>query len=144
MPYHLSITHCGPVWAFKNQLRDWLPLESALADLLQHIIDRATLRLALMLVKVGLELLFGFIGVKQKFLARPEGQSTDIAKRRTRCGADETHDLEVTVCHGNIIAGLNIPVKYPLIKQIARVNRARWRTRSMNPSLVGMGSPCGS
>ena len=99
--------------AFKNLIKGLSPVEPALPNLLQHIIDRATLRFAFVLIKIRLELLFGFVGVKQKFLARPEGQSTDIAKRRTRCGADKTHDLEVTVYHGNIIAGRNIHRQIP-------------------------------
>jgi hypothetical protein len=88
-----------------------------LPDLLQSIIDRSALWLALMLVEIGLELLFRFVGIKQKLLARPEGQLADITKRRARCGADETHDLEVPVWHGNIITGADIPVKYlPITK----------------------------
>src|SRR5882724_422392 len=77
------------------------PVESGLPDLLQHIVDGATLRFTLMLIKVGLELLFSFIGVEQKLLARPEGQLADIAKRCARCSADEAHDLKVPVWHGN-------------------------------------------
>jgi hypothetical protein len=36
------------------------------------VIDRARLWLALMLVKVGLELLFSFVGVNEKLLSRLE------------------------------------------------------------------------
>jgi hypothetical protein len=39
----------------------------------QRVIDRTGLWLALMLVKVGLQLLFSFLGVNEKLLSRLEG-----------------------------------------------------------------------
>jgi hypothetical protein len=81
------------------------------ANLLQGIIDCAALGLALMPVEIRLKLFFGFVGVQQKLLARPESQSADIAKRRARGCADETHNLKVPVWHGNIMSGGNVSVK---------------------------------
>ena len=70
-----------------------------------------------MLIKIRLELLFGFVGVEQKFLARPKSQLADIAKCRARCGADEAYDLKVPVWHRNIIAGADTLVKYLRIQE---------------------------
>jgi hypothetical protein len=58
-----------------------------------------------MLVKVGLELLFGFVGVNQKLASRPEDQFAEIAIRSARGAPDESCYLEIPVRHRNMIAG---------------------------------------
>ena len=44
-----------------------------LPDVVQYVIDRIILRPALVLVEIGLELLFSFVGVEYKLWSRPEG-----------------------------------------------------------------------
>ena len=58
-----------------------------------------------MLVKIGLELLSGFVRVEHKLGAGPEGQPADITIRRARSAADVSRDLEIPVWHVKIIAG---------------------------------------
>jgi hypothetical protein len=73
---------------------------------LEYLIYRIILWPALMVVEIGLELLFGFVGVGYKLCPRPEGQLADIAIRDTRGAADESHDLEIPIRHCNIIIGV--------------------------------------
>jgi hypothetical protein len=80
------------------------PFRLRLSDLGEHVIDCTRLRLALVLVKVGLKLLFRFVGVNKKLLSRPESQFADIAIPDTRGAPDESGYLEIPVSHANIIA----------------------------------------
>jgi len=58
-----------------------------------------------MFIEVGLQLLFGFIGVEEKFLSRAEGQPANVAISHTRRGADESHDPYIPFRHDFMIAG---------------------------------------
>ena len=73
--------------------------------MLQRIIHSLLLRLALMLLELRLELLPGLLQIEQELLSRPEGQPADIAIGQARNFADESCDLKVSLCHGNIMAG---------------------------------------
>lgn len=64
-----------------------------------------------MLVKVGLELLFSFVGVHEKLLSGLEDQPTEIAICDARGAPDESCYLEIPVWHCNIIAGQDCGVK---------------------------------
>jgi hypothetical protein len=57
-----------------------------------------------MLVKVGLELLFSFVGVNEKLLSRLEDQLAEIAIGDARRAPDESCYLEIPFRHANIIA----------------------------------------
>jgi len=57
-----------------------------------------------MLVKIGLELLLGFLAVEQKFLPGPESQPADVAVRDAGGGADEPYDLKIPFWHGSIVS----------------------------------------
>src|SRR5579864_3919927 len=82
-----------------------------LPNVLQRVVYRALLRLALMLVEIGLQLEFRLVGVQQKLLPRPEGQSADIAECETRRGSDESDDFESPVRHAYIMARCRHRVK---------------------------------
>jgi len=58
-----------------------------------------------MFFEVGLQLLFGFLGVQEELLSRAEGQPTNIAISHTRRGADESHDPHISIRHRFMIAG---------------------------------------
>lgn len=64
-------------------------------------------RPALVLLKVGLELLPGFHLVCQKLWPRPEGEPADIAIGQARRGPGEPRNLEIPFRHMAIIAGRN-------------------------------------
>lgn len=70
----------------------------------EHVVDGAFFRPAFVFFKVGLKLLFGPIGIEQKFLAGTERQPADVAIRRTWRGADKPHDDELSVRHSSIMA----------------------------------------
>jgi hypothetical protein len=70
----------------------------------EHIVNGAFFRLALVFIEVSLKLLFGFIGVEQKLLARAESQAADIAIGRAGRRADKPHDDELAIGHGPIMA----------------------------------------
>lgn len=69
------------------------------------VVEGAVLWLALVLVEIGLQLLFGFAGIRGKLRPRPENQLADIAIGQARGAADESGDLEIALGHGNIMAG---------------------------------------
>ena len=56
-------------------------LSASLPDVFQRIVHSLLLRLALMLLEVGLKLLPGLLEVEQKLLARAEGQAANVAIR---------------------------------------------------------------
>ncbi len=58
-----GLSNAGRLEVFKRQLPDVGP----------RVIDGALLGLALMLVKIRLQLLLGFFGVRHKFAPRAEG-----------------------------------------------------------------------
>jgi hypothetical protein len=76
-----------------------------LPDVVERVIDRTLLRLALMLLEISLQLLFGFVRVSYKFPPRPECQLANIAIRGVRRAPDESDDSELPLRHNNIIAG---------------------------------------
>jgi hypothetical protein len=71
---------------------------------IQDILNGPFFRLALMLLEIGLELVFRFISVDEKLGTRAEHELTDVAVCHAGSAADESYDLEISVCHGNIIA----------------------------------------
>lgn len=71
------------------------------ANVLQSIVDRLALRLALMFLKIRLQLLFGFAGIEQEFLTRPKSEPADVAVRQARRLADKSCDLQVAFGHGS-------------------------------------------
>lgn len=65
----------------------------------QRLLDRARLRLALMLFKIGQQLLLRFFAVEHKFLARSEGQAADITVSDARSRPDESYNLKIPFWH---------------------------------------------
>jgi hypothetical protein len=71
----------------------------------EHVVNGAVFRPAFVVCEVSLKLLFGFIGVEQKFLAGAESQVAEVAIRRARRRAYESHDNELAIGHRSIMAG---------------------------------------
>lgn len=82
-----------------------------LPDVSERFIDHARFRLALMLFKVRLQLLLGFVRILQKFLPCPEGKPADVAIRIAGGGPDKSDDLKTSIWHLNIIARVREGVK---------------------------------
>lgn len=81
------------------------------ADVLKSVVDRALLGLALMLLEIGLQLGFRFIGVHNKFLPGSERQFANITIRSVRSAPDEADDSELAVGHADIMAARCCGVK---------------------------------
>jgi hypothetical protein len=77
---------------------------------LQRVVDRALLGLALVLVEIGLQLKLGFVLVQQEFLPGPKRESADIAKRYAGRAPDESNNFETSVWHGYIMASCSYGV----------------------------------
>jgi hypothetical protein len=58
----------------------------------EGIINGTLFWLALMLVEIRLQLLFGFVRVSYKFPPRPERQFANVAIRSVRSAPDEPYD----------------------------------------------------
>jgi hypothetical protein len=71
------------------------------ANVLQRIIDSLALRLALMLLKIRLQLLLGFGRIEQKFLTRAKSEPADVTVRQARRLADKSCYLQVALSHGS-------------------------------------------
>jgi hypothetical protein len=84
-----------------------------LSDMVQRFRDRAFLWLAFMLFKVIAQLLLGFFRIHVKFRPRAEGKPADIAERQAGRFTDESHDLEISLRHRNIMARQADSVKSP-------------------------------
>jgi hypothetical protein len=69
-----------------------------------------------MLIEIGLELLFGFVGIEQELLPRAEGQAADIAVGVAGCGSYEADDSEIAISHQFMITGDGWRVKSPTSK----------------------------
>ena len=52
-----------------------------------------------MFLEIGLQLLLGFAGIHQKFLACAECEPAEIAVRQAWRLADESHDLQIALRH---------------------------------------------
>jgi len=76
-----------------------------LPDVLERVIDRTLLRLALMLLEIRLKLLFRFLRVNYKFPSRPERQFANVAIGSVRRAPNESNYSELAVRHRSIIAG---------------------------------------
>jgi hypothetical protein len=76
-----------------------------LPDVLERVIDRTLLWLALVLVEISLKLPFCFLSVDYKFPPRPERQFANIAIGGVRSAPNESDDSEPAVRHDSIIAG---------------------------------------
>jgi hypothetical protein len=84
---------------------------SLLSDVIECIIDSALFGLALVLVEIGLELLFGFHRVNKKLPLRTESQFADVAICRARSAPDEPDDFKFAIGHRAIMAGRRGGVK---------------------------------
>lgn len=85
-------------------------LPSALLEALEHVVHRLLLGLALVLLKIRLQLLPGLRGIKKEFLAGAENQPAYITISEARGLADEACNLKVALGHGNIMAGGRVEV----------------------------------
>jgi hypothetical protein len=95
-----------PVRGMQSYQTPFGPAKSReLPDVVECVIDRTLLWLALMLVEISLQLLFGFVSVGYKFSPRSERQPANIAIRGVRSATDESDDSELPVRHNHIIAG---------------------------------------
>lgn len=81
------------------------------ADVSERLIHRSYFRLALVLLKIRLQLLLGFDGVSDEPTRRAKGQFADVAVCRAGSASDEAHDNEFAVRHRDIMAGVIIGVK---------------------------------
>ena len=80
--------------------------------MLKSVVDRALLGSALMLLEIGLQLGFRFIGVDNKFPPGSECQFANIAIRSVRRAPDEADDSELAVGHADIMAARCSGVKF--------------------------------
>jgi hypothetical protein len=78
---------------------------------IERVVHRSRFRTALVLIEISLQLLLGFVSVQQKFLARAERQSANIAIGCAGSGSNEAHDPEGSVGHDHIMAGVESSVK---------------------------------
>jgi hypothetical protein len=94
-----------------------------LADMRKRVVYGAFFRFALMLFEIGQELFFGLVRVGEKLLTSAKRQLADVAVRRAGSGADESHNLEPPVGHGEIII-------------LPGVETSQFRTRAFRESAI--------
>ncbi len=69
--------------------------------MLKGIVDHLALRLALVLLEIGLQLLLRFTGVDEEFLSSPEREPADVTVSQARRFANESRNLQVAFGHGS-------------------------------------------